>query len=185
MSDPFVELHLPLVKKIAERIHASIHGAVELDELVSMGVLGLLDAASRVDPRAEGFLAYASIRVRGQILDSLGNTARLPRKAHRLVRAGRLRAYPITTDPKKLEWIPAPLTCPGRRLDRDRLVCAMLALPGRLAPLLHALYFHDRTLSEVAGYLELSISRVSRLRDRGLAELRARLTRGSGTAIER
>lgn len=164
--------HLPMVRRVARRVHASIRGAVELDELVSMGVVGLLDAASRADPNARTFGRYAQLRIRGAILDGLGNTAPLPRKWHRLVRAGRLRAYPRVTAPRMLERLGAPVWTPTDRIDRQRAIRAMLRLPPRLCALLHAYFFHDMSLTDIAGRLELSISRVSRLRDRGIGALR-------------
>jgi RNA polymerase sigma factor (sigma-70 family) len=173
-----VDAYLPLVEKIAASIHRSINQNVELDELVSMGVLGLLDAASRIDPTASTFDSYAYMRIRGTILDSLGNTAPLPRKTHRLVRAGRLHVRPIATDPRKLEWVRAPHRCPARRIDGERAIRALVLLPARLRDMLHAIYFHDRSLSELAATFGLSISRVSRLRDQGLRQLRGLLEAG-------
>jgi RNA polymerase sigma factor FliA len=63
---------MPLVRAVAARIRASIPPSVELDDLVQAGVLGLLDAMSKYDPkRPTKFKEYAKHRIRGAIVDSL------------------------------------------------------------------------------------------------------------------
>lgn len=169
MEAKLVDSYLTLVNKIACSIHRSIDGAVEIDELVSMGVLALLEAARRRDATAGSFLSYAYLRIDGGIRDNLGNTAALPRKAHRLRRAGKLLFDPRRVDPGALA---ANGRCPTARIDGVRATRALARLPRRLGWLLLAIYFHDRSLTEVASELGLSVSRVSRLRDEGLGRLR-------------
>ena len=67
-----IEEHLPLVKIIALKIVSRLPAGIELNDLIHSGVIGLIDAASRFDP-AKGvkFATYASVRVRGAILDEL------------------------------------------------------------------------------------------------------------------
>jgi RNA polymerase sigma factor for flagellar operon FliA len=70
--DRVVLEHLPLVKAIASRVHGSLPGHVELDDLVHAGILGLFDAATRFDPEKQvAFGSYAKHRIKGAILDSL------------------------------------------------------------------------------------------------------------------
>ena len=64
--------HLSQVRWIAMRIHEKIGGAVGLDDLVSAGVIGLINAVDSYDPRFNVKLkTYAEHRIRGSILDSI------------------------------------------------------------------------------------------------------------------
>jgi RNA polymerase sigma factor for flagellar operon FliA len=77
------EESLELVEKLARQIGKVVGSAVELDELLSFGREGLLDAARRFDAtRGVPFRAYASYRVRGAIYDGVRKISRLPRRTH-------------------------------------------------------------------------------------------------------
>jgi RNA polymerase sigma factor for flagellar operon FliA len=78
--DALILEHLPQIKYIAHRISAKLPAHVELNDLVSAGVLGLLDAVEKFDPtRGVKFKTYAELRVKGAILDSLRNLDWAPR----------------------------------------------------------------------------------------------------------
>jgi RNA polymerase sigma factor for flagellar operon FliA len=93
VSEPSEELRrfesaLDLVDAIARRIAREVGSSVEMDELLSFGREGLLDAARKFDPeRGVPFRGYASFRVRGAILDGVRKSSRLPRRAHQRLRA--------------------------------------------------------------------------------------------------
>lgn len=79
---------LRLVPIIARQIRAQIGEVLELDEMISFGQEGLLEAARRFDPdRGVSFRRWANFRVRGAILDGVRSHARLPRRAWEKVRA--------------------------------------------------------------------------------------------------
>ena len=64
--------HLPLVRFVARRIHERLPQHVELEDLVSAGIVGLIDAFNKFDhARQVQFRSYAQFRIRGAILDSL------------------------------------------------------------------------------------------------------------------
>lgn len=68
----FVLAHAPLVRSIAQRILVRLPSSVELSDLVSDGVVGLIEAIERFDPaRGVRFGSFAEARIRGAILDSL------------------------------------------------------------------------------------------------------------------
>lgn len=80
--------HLPVVRYIARRIHERLPQHVEMDELVSAGVLGLMDAFRKFDPEKKvQFRSYAQFRIRGAILDSLRTLDWSPRDLRRKGRA--------------------------------------------------------------------------------------------------
>jgi len=79
---------LDLVDIVARQVRRTVGHGLELDELVSFGREGLLDAARRYDAaRGVPFRAYANFRVRGAIVDGVRSIARLPRRAHERLRA--------------------------------------------------------------------------------------------------
>jgi RNA polymerase sigma factor for flagellar operon FliA len=79
---------LDLVEIIARQVRRSLGAGFELDDLVSYGREGLLDAARRFDAsRGVPFRAYANFRVRGAVVDGIRATARLPRRVHERLRA--------------------------------------------------------------------------------------------------
>jgi RNA polymerase sigma factor FliA len=75
---------LPLVKHVALKIRKRLPAHVEVDDLVSDGVLGLVDAAAKFDPRKRAkFAVYARHRIRGSILDGLRCADPVPRDTRR------------------------------------------------------------------------------------------------------
>lgn len=79
-----VERHLALVHHFAGRMKPQTGGAVERDDLVSAGVLGLMDAVSCYDPgRGFRFSTFAAQRIRGAILDEMRRRDVAPRSIRR------------------------------------------------------------------------------------------------------
>lgn len=88
---------LDLVDIVARQVAKRLTFFVELDELLSSGREGLLDAARRFDPsRGVPFRAYANFRVQGAIYDGLRRTAGLPRRA--LERVAALEAAALASE---------------------------------------------------------------------------------------
>jgi RNA polymerase sigma factor FliA len=79
--------NLPLVRMVAHRMLERLPQQVEFDDLVSAGVVGLIDAYNKFDPKKEVlFRSYAAVRVRGAILDSLRGMDWAPREIRRKAR---------------------------------------------------------------------------------------------------
>jgi len=72
--------YLPLVRQVARRLLGRVLASADLEDLVSWGTLGLLDALARYEPAREAlFSTYARIRIRGAILDHLRDIDWVPR----------------------------------------------------------------------------------------------------------
>jgi RNA polymerase sigma factor for flagellar operon FliA len=87
-----MERHYPLVRYIAERLLQTLPKSIELDDLVSAGLFGLMDAIRGFDPsRGIKFKTYCTTRIRGSILDQLRSQDWVPRlvriKASRIEKA--------------------------------------------------------------------------------------------------
>lgn len=92
IRNALMELHYPLVRHIAERLLQTLPKSIELDDLVSAGLFGLMDAIRGFDPdRGIKFKTYCTTRIRGSILDQLRSQDWVPRlvrlKASRIERA--------------------------------------------------------------------------------------------------
>ena len=75
-----VEHYFQLVERIAQRIWMRIHHSVELDDLVSAGIFGLMDAIEDFDlSRGIKFETYSDPRIRGSMLDDLRKDDWVPR----------------------------------------------------------------------------------------------------------
>ena len=70
----------PMIKYVANRIAMRLPPHIEVDDLISVGVLGLMDAITKYDSsRGAKFKTYAEFRVRGAILDELRSLDWVPR----------------------------------------------------------------------------------------------------------
>jgi RNA polymerase sigma factor for flagellar operon FliA len=83
-ADSVLRRHLPLVRDVAHQVACRKPPHVEVDELVSWGMEGLLDAYRRFRPdKHASFRTYARFRVRGVIMDNLRERDLLSRTARR------------------------------------------------------------------------------------------------------
>jgi len=75
-----IKQYSPMIKYVANRIAMRLPPHIEVDDLISVGVLGLIDAITKYDPtRGAKFKTYAEFRVRGAILDELRSMDWVPR----------------------------------------------------------------------------------------------------------
>jgi RNA polymerase sigma factor FliA len=97
LRNTLMENYLHLVRYNAERIHVKLPDEVELDDLMSAGIFGLMDAINAFDlERGVKFETYCAPRIRGAILDELRSMDWVPR----LVRS---RAHKLESATKSLE----------------------------------------------------------------------------------
>jgi len=74
--------HVGLVKRVALHLKGRLPGFMELDELIQVGMIGLIEANSSFDPsKGVEFEVFAKNRVRGAILDQVRKLSYLPRSA--------------------------------------------------------------------------------------------------------
>lgn len=79
-----LEEHLPLVKRLAHHLSARLPSSVQIDDLLQAGMIGLLEALNKYDAsQGAQFTTYASIRIRGAMLDELRRGDWAPRSVHR------------------------------------------------------------------------------------------------------
>ncbi len=97
--------HLSNVRWIAMRIHEKIGGAVSLEDLISNGIIGLINAVDSFDPKYNVKLkTYAEHRIRGAILDSIRGLDGVP--AHKRKRLKHIEAAIAATE-QRLQRAPS------------------------------------------------------------------------------
>ncbi len=87
LRDVLVKHYEPLVKYVASGFKVPQGSVLEWNDLVGAGLVGLIEAVDRYDPRREiKFETYASLRIRGAILDVLRNIDWAPRQIRKNVK---------------------------------------------------------------------------------------------------
>src|SRR5579863_8343379 len=103
--DRLILENLPHVRWVAMRIHEKIGGAVSLEDLVSCGVIGLINAVDSYDPKFNVKLkTYAEHRIRGAILDSIRGLDGIP--VHKRKRLKDVEAA-IASAEQRLQRVPS------------------------------------------------------------------------------
>jgi RNA polymerase sigma factor for flagellar operon FliA len=72
---------IPLVRRIAWHVHARVASAIEVEDLAQIGMIALVEAARCYEDRGHAFSTYASLRIRGAMIDHLRKEARIARSA--------------------------------------------------------------------------------------------------------
>jgi len=127
-----------LVRYTAERMHAKLPDKVELDDLISAGIFGLMDAIDAFDPkRGVKFETYCAPRIKGAILDELRSMDWVPRlvraRAHQLARATHALELHLGRKPAE-EELAQELNVPMdefNRLQRDAKAVGLVSLSTR------------------------------------------------------
>lgn len=78
--EPRVLANRQLVRKIAWNIHSRMSGAIEVEDLMQIGLIALVEAARVFEDRGVAFATYASTRIRGAMIDALRRDAPMSRK---------------------------------------------------------------------------------------------------------
>jgi RNA polymerase sigma factor for flagellar operon FliA len=79
--------YLPYVKRIVQRIATHLPASVDVDDLMNVGVIGLIQAVDRYDPKRDNkFMTYAVFRIKGAVLSELRSRDYLSRSSRRKLR---------------------------------------------------------------------------------------------------
>jgi len=130
-----VEHYLPIVKYTADRLYAKLPDEVDLDDLISTGVFGLMDALGAFDhKRGVKFETYCAPRVRGAMLDELRSMDWVPRlvrsRGHKLNEAMHNLEAQLGRRPEESE-LAKKLRMPMRefrKLQRDARAVGLVSL---------------------------------------------------------
>jgi RNA polymerase sigma factor for flagellar operon FliA len=83
-ADALVTRHLGLVRKLAWHVHSRVSSAIDVEDLIQIGTISLIEAARTFEDRGEAsFATYATLRIRGGMIDALRKSATMVRSAMR------------------------------------------------------------------------------------------------------
>jgi RNA polymerase sigma factor for flagellar operon FliA len=83
-QEQMVIQYAPLIKYIASRLALRLPSHISLDDLISSGIIGLIDAIHKFDPSKNiSFKTYAEFRIKGAILDELRSLDWIPRSVRK------------------------------------------------------------------------------------------------------
>lgn len=194
--DSLVLENLQLVKKVASKIYYRIpKGEIEFDELVNIGVIGLIKAIERYDKDKAKFSTYAYIKIRGEILDYLRSLDILPRGLREKIKKGEVvdenMDIPIsnsaiflsieksingTDDLKFIDVLVSKLETPeeyAEKLElREKLLKVLNTLSEKEKQILQMIFFEEKDLKEISEKLNISVSRISQIKSQALLKLR-------------
>jgi RNA polymerase sigma factor for flagellar operon FliA len=133
VRDQLILAYSPIVKYVAGRVAARMPAHVDIADLVSYGLGGLIEAVERFEPsRGVGFESYAMTRIRGAIIDELRSQDWVPRAVRSEARAitqatadltTRLQRLPTDAElAAKLSMKPAELDASLQRVVNARTV---------------------------------------------------------------
>jgi len=182
-----IATHLPQVQAIARRVRMRVPPSVTLDDLITAGTLGLIQAVDRFDPTCRArFSSYAQHRIHGAMLDFLRSEDPLSRVERRRIRQIDSVGGPVTVS---IDQMPSDHLRSNTHADLQTLATVTLwdaarrCLSGRENRVLKMIYLLGRSNREVAIEIGVNESRVSQLKSRAISKLRHYLTdKGRGAA---
>jgi RNA polymerase sigma factor FliA len=77
--DALITGHTQMVRRIAWHVHGRVSSAIDAEDLIQIGMIALVEAAGSYEDRGHAFATYASMRVRGAMIDHLRRDARMCR----------------------------------------------------------------------------------------------------------
>jgi len=194
--DSLVLENLQLVKKVASKIYYRIpKGEIEFDELVNIGVIGLMKAIEKYDEDKAKFSTYAYIKIRGEILDYLRSLDILPRGLREKIKKGEIvdenmdiplsssaiflsieKAINGTDDLKFIDTLVSKLETPEEYAEkselREKLLKVLNTLSEKEKQILQMIFFEEKDLKEISEKLNISVSRISQIKSQALSKLR-------------
>ena len=182
----------PLVKVVAGRLSMYLGYNVEYDDLVGYGIFGLIDAIDKFDPTKEvKFETYASLRIRGSILDQIRKMDWIPRTIRQKQKKIEAAIKEIEDVVSLNEFIEqggseAPFENSYSRYDgpeevyekgelKEVLMQALEMLTEKEQKVILLYYYEELTLKEISRVLEVSESRISQLHTKALQKMKSKL----------
>ena len=185
--------YAPLVKVVAGRLSMYLGYNVEYEDLVSYGIFGLIDAIDKFDYLKEvKFETYASLRIRGAILDQIRKMDWIPRTIRQKQKKieAVIKEVEQSTGNEYMEQgsdisqdyrrhTSSHFEAPEERIEKEELAKvlgeALQLLTEKEQKVITLYYYEELTLKEISNILEVSESRVSQLHTRALKKMKVKM----------
>ncbi|NPA13317.1 MAG: sigma-70 family RNA polymerase sigma factor [Aquificae bacterium] len=192
--------NLSLVKKVASKIYYRLpKGDIEFDDLVNVGVIGLMKAIDRYDKDKAKFSTYAYIKIRGEILDYLRSLDIVPRTVRDKIKkekpAEEGKPVPLSNTAvmvsiekalssdeslKIIDTLVSQRETPEEEVikedQKEKLLQAINSLSEKEKKVLQMMYFEEKDLKSIASELGISVSRVSQIKASAVKKLKKLLS---------
>jgi RNA polymerase sigma factor for flagellar operon FliA len=189
--------NLNLIKKVASKIFYRIpKGEIEFDELVNVGVIGLLKALDNYNEDLAKFSTYAYIRIRGEILDYLRSLDIFPRGIRDKIKKDEKpvdenmeiplsssavflsieKAIGGTEDLKLIDILKSNSETPEEYVQkvelREKIEDVLNLLTENEKKVIQMIFFEEKDLKEISEILGISMGRISQLKSQGLKKMK-------------
>ncbi|HHG74842.1 MAG TPA: sigma-70 family RNA polymerase sigma factor [Persephonella sp.] len=189
--------NISLVKKVASKIYYRLpKGDIEFDDLVNVGVIGLMKAIEKYDSDKAKFSTYAYIKIRGEILDYLRSLDIVPRTvrdkikkeppleegksvplSNTAVMVSIEKALSSDESLKIVDTLVSKRETPEEEVikedQKEKLLQAIDLLSEKEKKVLQMLYFEEKDLKSVADEIKVSVSRVSQIKSEAIKKLKS------------
>ncbi len=189
--------NISLVKKVASKIYYRLpKGDIEFDDLVNVGVIGLMKAIQKYDRDKAKFSTYAYIKIRGEILDYLRSLDIVPRTvrdkikkeppleegkpvplSNTAVMVSIEKALSSDESLKIVDTLVSNRETPEEEVikedQKEKLMQAVNLLSEKEKRVLQMLYFEEKDLKSVAKEIKVSVSRVSQIKSEAIKKLKS------------
>ncbi|WP_293446486.1 sigma-70 family RNA polymerase sigma factor [Persephonella sp.] len=189
--------NISLVKKVASKIYYRLpKGDIEFDDLVNVGVIGLMKAIEKYDSDKAKFSTYAYIKIRGEILDYLRSLDIVPRTvrdkikkeppleegksvplSNTAVMVSIEKALSSDESLKIVDTLVSKRETPEEEVikedQKEKLLQAIDLLSEKEKKVLQMLYFEEKDLKSVADEINVSVSRVSQIKSEAIKKLKS------------
>ncbi|PZU59666.1 MAG: FliA/WhiG family RNA polymerase sigma factor [Sphingobium sp.] len=190
--------YMPLVRKIAWHVHGRVSSAIEVEDLLQIGMVALVESANSFEDRGLGFASYAQLRVRGAMIDHLRRHSTLCRSAmatRKKLAATRAKLdYREAADGAEMVqhtsmdevysdqsmWFADVEDRADDIMERESLKGALAKcigeLPEREALVLQLYFVEELNLEEIGQTLDIGAARVCQIKKSALDKLRGKLS---------
>ena len=153
-----------VIRAMAHRLAFRLPAYLDAEDLVSVGIIGLMDAMEKYDPTREAkFKTYAEFRIRGAIVVSLDDLGVQDQDGHKILG--------MLSDASQ----PDPLASLVNGRERQVLCRAIQELAEKERLVLTLYYFEELTMKEIGQILKVTESRVCQIHSKAIVHLKARL----------